>query len=163
MKLYKIQDTLEWIHKKSADLYTKKLKQALDLHNERTGARPEIFFLGDFVVKGILHREKSSRRAILRSGPFRVVECKYEKKTFVIEDFLIAQNIITNGRRLEFLRISPLEVTEYVHGKIYYREEKFLRIERLEYVRTTGNRTVVTVKWRGFYQVENDCVGLKSM
>lgn len=53
-------------------------------------------------------------------------------------------------------RNSSFEETEEVKGYLAYQNDEFLLVERLDDVRTAGNRTEALVKWRGFEEAESD-------
>lgn len=158
----KLQDSLDQMHKSITANSDAKRKSAVDCHNRKTGVRPINFDVGDFVLRGILQREVSSKPSLKWKGPFRVTECRSEY-IFQIEDLITGGKQDVHGRRLKFFRNSSFEIDEEIRDHLAYQQDELLVIEDFEDIRERSGVIEIAVKWMGFDKSENDWVEFSTL
>ena len=94
---------LEQMHKDVAVHTYKKPRSAVDSHNRKTNVKPINFAEGDFVLRGILQRERTKKPSLKWLGPYRVIECRSDY-IFIVEDLLDGKKTEVHCRRLKFFR-----------------------------------------------------------
>ena len=99
----RLHGALDAMHKDVAERSNRKRQAAVASHNRKTGVRPINFDVGDFVLKGLLQRERGRKPSLHWNGPFRVVECR-SNYIFLIEDLLLGKKEEVHGRRLKFFQ-----------------------------------------------------------
>lgn len=157
MNIERVQTALDNIHKDVAERSNKKGKKAIAAHNRRTNVRPINFDVGDFVLRGVLQRERGMKPSLRWKGPFRVVKCRSEY-IFTIVDLLPDKNEEAHGRRLKLFRNKDFEVTQELKYHLAYQKDELLIIDKFDDNRDHNGTIEVQVKWKGFSEEENDWV-----
>eukprot|EP00171_Calliarthron_tuberculosum_P003012 IDg3012t1 len=67
---------LESMHRDVQEHSSKKRKKAIEAHNAKTHVQPVNFSIGDFVLRGVLQRQKGSKVALKWHGPFKATSCR---------------------------------------------------------------------------------------
>lgn len=162
LKIRQLETAMQSMHRDVTLRVTKKREAAVISHNRRTGVREVNFTVGDYVLRGLVPRERRRKPSLKWRGPFRVTKC-HSDYVFEIEDLLTGKRQDAHGRRLKFFRNKDFEVSEDVRNHIAYQENELLVIEDLEDIRKTADEVQLLVKWRGFESEENDWVSLPSL
>ncbi len=158
----RLQRAFESMHKDVAERSSKKRQAAVDSHNRKTGVRPIHFTEGDFVLRGLLQRERGRKPALRWKGPFRVTTCKSDY-IFEVEDLITGRKQDVHGRRLKFFRNSAFEVTEEVRDHLAYQENELLVIESFDDLRRKNGDIELLVRWKGFGPEEVDWVSISTL
>ena len=158
----RIQGALDSMHKDVAERSNRKRQAAVSSHNRKTGVRPINFDSGDFVLRGLLQRERGRKPSLRWNGPFRVVECR-SNYIFLIEDLLTGKREEVHGRRLKFFQNKSFQVTEELKEHLQYQRNELLVIERFDDIRRKQGKIEALVKWRGFSEEENDWVSIDTL
>lgn len=158
----RVQQAFDKIHKDVADRSSKRRAKSIAAHNRKTNVRPINFDTGDFVLRGVLERNRGKKPSLKWKGPFRVTECKSEF-IFQIENLLTGDKEDAHGRRLKFFRNKDYEVTEELKDHLAYQGDELLVIDKFEDIRQVDGSTQVYVKWKGFSDSENDWVSFDSL
>ena len=162
MKIPAIQHSLDQMHKEVAALNNKKRKDAVDAYNQKVGVRPVNFTEGDFVLRGIMERERAKKPALRWKGPYRVVRCLSEY-IFVVEHLLTGRKEQVHGRRLKFFRNASFEVTEELKEHLEYQEGEMLVVDRIDDIRSKRGKVEAQVVWKGFGPEETDWVAVELL
>lgn len=141
---------------------SKRREAAVASHNRKTGVRPVNFTTGDFVLRGLLQRERGRKPALRWKEPYRVSDCRSEY-IFQIEDLLSGKKSLAHGRRLKFFRNQDFDVSEEVLDHLAYQENELLVIEQIEDIRRRGGEIELLVTWKGFGPEESDWVALHQL
>ena len=157
-----VQAALNDMHKDVGAFSSKKRSQAVASHNRKTNVRPANFTEGDFVLRGILQRERTHKPSLKWMGPYRVLECRSDY-IFLVESLLNGKKEEVHGRRLKFFRNKDFKVTEEVLNHLAYQEGELLVIDEFLDIRSTQGSIELLVKWRGFSEIETDWVSLQSL
>jgi len=158
----RVQASLDNMHRDVAEKSEKKRKSATDSYNRKVGVRAVNFAEGDFVLRGVLQRERGRKPSLRWKGPFRVLECRSEY-IFLIENLLTSKKEEAHGRRLKFYRNKDYEVTEELKDHLSYQQNELLLIERFDDIRRNKGDIELQVKWRGFSEDEQDWVSLSTL
>eukprot|EP00173_Palmaria_palmata_P004670 Plantae.Rhodophyta-Palmaria_palmata.ctg6820.p1 GENE.Plantae.Rhodophyta-Palmaria_palmata.ctg6820~~Plantae.Rhodophyta-Palmaria_palmata.ctg6820.p1 ORF type:complete len:184 (+),score=28.29 Plantae.Rhodophyta-Palmaria_palmata.ctg6820:45-596(+) len=146
-------------HKDVAERKSELRRRAVAAHNQKTGVRPVNFDAGDYVLKGIMERERVKKTALRWKGPYVVVRCLSEY-IFVVKNLLSGAEEKVHGRRLKFFRNSSFEVTEEVQENLDYQQGELLVVESIDDIRRKDEKVELQVNWKGFGKEENDWVRL---
>jgi len=157
-----MQTAMDQMHKEVAALSEKKRQSSIDSYNRKVGVRSVNFSEGDFVLRGVLQRERGRKPSLRWKGPHRVVECRSDY-IFLIEDLLSSKKEEVHGRRLKFYRNKDFEVSEALKDHLSYQQNELLVIERYDDIRRYHGDVELKVKWRGFSEDEQDWVSLSTL
>jgi len=157
-----MQAAMDQMHKEVAGLSEKKRQSSVDAYNRKVGVRPVNFSEGDFVLRGVLQRERGRKPSLRWKGPHRVVECRSDY-IFLIENLLTSKKEEVHGRRLKFYRNKDFEVSEALKDHLSYQQNELLVIERFDGIRRNHGDLELKVKWRGFSEDEQDWVSLSTL
>ena len=162
LKVQSIQNALEEMHKDVAGRKSKSRQRAIESFNRKVGVRPVNFTEGDFVLRGVMERERAKKPALRWKGPYRVVRCLSDY-IFVIEHLITGNKQQAHGRRLKFFRNSTFEVSEDLKEHLEYQDGEMLVVDRIDDIRLHNGVPEVQVTWKGFGPEETDWVNLESM
>ena len=162
LKISDMQSSLDAMHKEVAVRNSNRRKKAIEDYNRKVGVRPVNFTEGDFVLRGILERERAKKPALRWRGPYRVVRCLSEY-IFVIEHLLTGSKEQVHGRRLKFFRNASFGVTEELKAHLEYQEGEMLVVDRIDDIRNNQGRVEALVVWKGFGPEETDWVEVESL
>ena len=157
-----IQKALDEMHKEVAERTSRVRQRAVDAHNKKVGVRPVNFSEGDFVLRGVLQRERVKKPALRWNGPYRVLRCQ-SNYVFTIEHLLTNKQENVHGRRLKFFLNSSFDVTEDVKEHLEYQQGELLVVDRIDDIRKKQGVVELQVVWKGFGPDESDWVQLESM
>lgn len=157
-----LQGVLDEMHKAVSDISTAKRRKEVEAHNRRTNVRPANFEVGDYVLKGVMTKDRVKKLSLRWGGPYKVTECRSEY-IFVIEDMLTKKKEEAHGRRLKFFRNSSYEVKDELMEHLQYQSGELLLVERIDDVRRADDGVELLVKWRGFSDDESDWVSLQTL
>lgn len=145
------------MHREVKGASDRRRSAAVRAHNSKTGVREINFECGDYVLRGILPRNRNSKLCLHWKGPFRVTSCESDF-IFEIEDLLTGKKEFAHGRRLRFFRNKYFEVTEEVKEHLLYQEDELQVVESFDDIRSSNGRIEILVKWKGFSEDETDWV-----
>jgi len=158
----RMQKAIGDMHKEVSRSVSDRRRKEVQRHNARTHVRPINFSQGDFVLRGVLRKEKGGKASVKWRGPFRVVACRSEY-IFLIKDLLSGNELEVHGRRLKFFRNKDFEVTEEVRNHLAYQENELLVVRSFEDIRANAGTVELLVHWRGFEKDESSWEPLDLM
>lgn len=144
-----IHKALEGIHIDVAESSTQKRKQSVASHNRKTGVKAINFYISDFVLRGLLQRERGRKPSLRCNGPYQVFQCRSDY-IFPIEDLMTGRKEEKYGLRLRFFSNKLYNVTEALREHLQYHHNELLCVERLEDIRDHQGKIELKVKWRVF-------------
>ena len=147
------------MHKEVLEKTSKKREAAIRSHNRKTNVKEVNFTVGDYVLKGILRRQKGSKLALKWNGAYRVNESR-QHNIFSIEDLLTGKVEEVHARRLKFFHNKDFKVTEEVKNHLMYQADELFVISRLDDLRVNKGVKQVLVAWKGFDDDERDWVDI---
>lgn len=157
-----LQRAVEMMHREVATVSTDTRRKHIEAHNRRTNVRPANFAVGDFVLKGVMSKDRVKKPSLRWRGPYRVTQCRSEY-IFEIEEILTKKREEAHGRRLKFFRNSSYEVDDDLLEHLRYQSGELLLVERIDDVRRMDGVIEMLVKWRGFSEDESDWVTLTTL
>lgn len=131
-------------------------------HNRKANVRPINFAEGDYVLRGVYHRERGRKQAVRWRGPFRVMRCSSEY-TFEMEDLLTSERREFYGRRLKFFRNRDVDVTEKVRNHLSYQGNELLVVREIEDIRKRNDALELLVLWKSFEKSESSWIAFESL
>lgn len=129
-----LQGALVDMHRDFVVRLNMKRRAAVKSHNRGTGVRPVNFTERDYVLRGLLLREKEQKPGLRWKGPYRVTAC-LSGYGFQIEHLLTGMLEDADGRWLTFFRNQSFEVTEEVRDHLAYQENEMTVIEKFKEIR----------------------------
>lgn len=157
-----LHSSLESMHKEVAEAASRKRESAVSSHFRKTNVQTVNFIEGDYVLRGLLPREKTRKPSLKWIGPYRVIECR-SNYLFVIEDLISKQRTEVHGRRLKLFRNKSYNVTEDVMDHLKYQQGELLVIDSFQGIRSKNSDIEILVRWRGFPISESDWVSVKTL
>lgn len=158
----KVASAMEDMRKDVQQRSSKKRQKAVESHKRKTNIRPIIFMTRDFVLRGVLARERGKKPSLRWRGPLSVVEC-LSVYVFRIEDLLSGKREDAHGRRLKLFSNSDFNVTEEMTEHLRYQEGELLHVERFDDIRSASGNVDLLVKWCRLHSDESDWVSLETL
>lgn len=162
LALERLLNALDGMHKEIKSASEKARETAIRSHNAKTGVKPINFDKGDYVLRGLLTRERGRKPSLRWTGPYQVVDCK-DSYVFQIQNLRKATMEFVHGRRLKFFRNSSFEVTEELSEHLDYQEGELLSFEEFRDIRNLSGNIELLVKWRGFSEDKLDWVDATTL
>lgn len=110
MKILKLANALDKMHKDAADGSRKERKRRVTEHNAKTGVKPCNFVTGDLVLRGVVRRT-GSKLQIHWFGPMRVTSC-FSDYLFELQDLRSLTRNTVHGSKVRFFSNKDFQITE---------------------------------------------------
>jgi RNase H-like domain found in reverse transcriptase/Reverse transcriptase (RNA-dependent DNA polymerase)/Integrase zinc binding domain/Integrase core domain/Aspartyl protease len=149
LKIEQLQSAVDLMHKQVAGLTSKARETRVTLHNARTGVRPINFDVGDYVLRGVLTREKGRKTDVCWKGPMCVTACKSDF-LFEVRHLLNGDKRVVHGTRLKFFRNRNWEVTDAAKEHIAYLDDELCVVDHFIDLRQRNDAVELKVFWKGF-------------
>lgn len=134
MSVKNLQNSLNGIHKALSLKSANKQKSAIESHNRKSGVKPGNFDVDEFVLRGLLQRERGLKLSLKWKGPYRVTECNSDY-IFQIENLSNGDREDAHGRRLQFFQSSAFEAFEEIPNHLSYQQDELLMVQDFEDIR----------------------------
>eukprot|EP00172_Hildenbrandia_rubra_P002599 Plantae.Rhodophyta-Hildenbrandia_rubra.ctg3560.p1 GENE.Plantae.Rhodophyta-Hildenbrandia_rubra.ctg3560~~Plantae.Rhodophyta-Hildenbrandia_rubra.ctg3560.p1 ORF type:complete len:305 (+),score=28.60 Plantae.Rhodophyta-Hildenbrandia_rubra.ctg3560:801-1715(+) len=150
-KVENLIKALDEMHKDISKRRTKKRKDAVRRHNERTHMQPVNFELGDFVLVAKKDAHDGRKLQVTWKGPRRVSRAVSDL-IYECEDLITGKKNLFHANRLKHYADSDLNMTEEFLDAVQHNDPQLQTVEQVLHLRfnPTLERYEVQVKWRGF-------------
>lgn len=162
LQLDNVAKALDGMHKEAKELSTKKREAAVKSHNRKTSVCSINFAEGDYVLRGVLQRDRGSKPSLKWHGPFRVTAC-HSNYIFEVEDLLSGKREECHGRRLKFFRNADFKVTEELKNYLAFQDDEIFIIKQFDDIRKKSGKIQVLVSWKGFGDEERDWLDIEMV
>jgi hypothetical protein len=149
LKIEQLHRAVDLMHKQVAGLTSKARETRVTSLNARTGVRPVNFDLGDYVLHGVLTREKGRKTEVCWKGPMCVTACK-SNFLFEVRHLLNGDKRVVHGTRLKFFRNREWDVTDAAKEHIAYLDDELCVVNHFFNLRQRNDAVELKVLWKGF-------------
>jgi hypothetical protein len=149
MQIVQLQTAVENMHEQVHALATKDRNARVALHNARTGVRPANFAVGDYVLRGVLTRERGRKTDVCWKGPYVLLQAQSEY-LFEVCHLLNGDKQVVHGTGLKFFRNASWTVTEEAKEHLAYLEDEWCVVDHFVDLRKRTGTCELKVYWKGF-------------
>lgn len=162
LNIDRIQTSLDNMHKSVQESSERARQAAISAHNMKTGVKPVNFDTGDYVLKGLLKKDRGPKPSLQWVGPFQVLECQ-DNNIFHVQHLLTGKIEHVHGRRLKFFQNSSFNITEEITEHLEYQAGELLAVDQFCDLRNNAGKVEVLVQWKGFDETDQDWVDIDSL
>lgn len=153
LALNKLQESLESVHRDTAERVTSRRAREIISHNRKTKVKPSGLEPGDFVMVRLLNNQITSKTKCRWTGPRRVIAVvPNHEEVYEVEHILTGKRAKIHSSRLAPYReggqISELDVCRLKEYAEHADSEYFV-IEKLQQLREENGTIQILVEWLG--------------
>jgi hypothetical protein len=149
MNIVQLQTAVENMHKQVRALATKARNARVALHHAHNGVRPVNFAVGDYVLRGVLTRERGCKADVCWKGRYVVLQAQSDN-LFEVCHLLKGDKQVVHGTRLKFFRNASWTVSEEAKEHLAYLEDELCVVDHFVDLRKRTETCELKVYWKGF-------------